>query len=276
MNITVSGPTGTHTAYAYTGGKAFNPALPCVVFVHGALHDHSGFTLLARWFAHHGHSVLAVDLPGHMRSEGPPPASIEDAATWLLQLLAAVGVQRAALVGHSMGSLICLQAAAMAPQLASHLVMVGTANPMPVGDALLATAASNPQQAIKQVNTYSIATMAGKPSFPGPGMWLHGANAVLMRRVQAHAQQQQGINLFAHDFGVCNAYSGGEQAAQKVQCPTTLVLGAQDQMTLPKGSMALAALLQARVHTLPGTGHHLMAEAPDGVLAAVRSALSVA
>ena len=45
-------------AYAYTGGKRFDPALPTVVFVHGALHDHSGWTLLARWAAHHGHGVL--------------------------------------------------------------------------------------------------------------------------------------------------------------------------------------------------------------------------
>ena len=54
--------------YAYTGGKAFDAKLPTVVFVHGALHDHSAWTLAARWFAHHGHGVLALDLPGHGRS----------------------------------------------------------------------------------------------------------------------------------------------------------------------------------------------------------------
>ncbi len=274
MKITLNG----HTAYAYTGGKTFDPSLPCIAFVHGALHDHSGFTLMARWFAHHGYGVLAVDLPGHMRSAGLPLASIEDAAHWLLALLQATGVQRAALVGHSMGSLIALQAAATAnktaPALVSHLVMVGTAYPMPVSDALLSTAQTNPQQAIHMVNTFSIATMAGKPSYPGPGIWLHGANAVLMRRVQDHAHKQQGINLFAHDFAVCNNFRGGEQAAAAVVCPVTLVLGAQDQMTLPKASVQLAQQLNATVHTLPGTGHHIMAESPDGVLAAVRAALA--
>jgi len=58
-------------AYAYTGGKAFDPALPCIVFIHGALHDHSVWNLLARWFAHHGHAVLALDQPAHGRSDGP-------------------------------------------------------------------------------------------------------------------------------------------------------------------------------------------------------------
>jgi pimeloyl-ACP methyl ester carboxylesterase len=101
----VNGPS----AYAYTGGKPFDPALPCVVFIHGALHDHSVWTLLARWFAHHGFGVLAVDLPGHGRSAGPALPSVEAMADWLLALLAAAGVQRdgqVTLVGHSMGSLI--------------------------------------------------------------------------------------------------------------------------------------------------------------------------
>jgi pimeloyl-ACP methyl ester carboxylesterase len=68
MKLSVNG----RPAYAYTGGKLLDPALPCVVFVHGAMHDHSGWTLLARWCAHHGYSALAVDLPGHGRSAGPP------------------------------------------------------------------------------------------------------------------------------------------------------------------------------------------------------------
>ena len=58
--------------YAYTGGRPFDPAKPTVVFVHGAQHDHSVWILQSRYLAHHGYGVLALDLPGHMRSEGPP------------------------------------------------------------------------------------------------------------------------------------------------------------------------------------------------------------
>src|SRR5690606_23067560 len=107
-----------------------DPALPCVVFVHGALGDHSVWTLLARWCAHHAHGALAVDLPGHGRSAGPPLPSVEALADWTLALLDAAGVRQAALVGHSLGSLIALEAAARAPQRASRLVMIGTAYPM--------------------------------------------------------------------------------------------------------------------------------------------------
>ena len=115
MKLTVQGPNGPQQAYAYTGGKPFDPALPCVVFIHGAMHDHSGWTLLARWCAHHGHSVLALNQPGHGRSEGPPLPSVEALADWTLALMTAAGVQQATLVGHSMGTLIALEAAARAP-----------------------------------------------------------------------------------------------------------------------------------------------------------------
>ena len=73
-------------AYAYTGGKAFDAKLPAVVFVHGAEHDHSVWILQSRYLAHHGYSVLALDLPGHLRSEGPAPATVEAIAVALSEL----------------------------------------------------------------------------------------------------------------------------------------------------------------------------------------------
>ncbi|MBM3338316.1 MAG: alpha/beta hydrolase, partial [Betaproteobacteria bacterium] len=57
-----------YRAYAYIGGKSFDAALPTAVFIHGAQNDHSVWALQTRYFAHHGFSVLAVDLPGHGRS----------------------------------------------------------------------------------------------------------------------------------------------------------------------------------------------------------------
>jgi pimeloyl-ACP methyl ester carboxylesterase len=255
--------------YAYTGGKPFDPSLPCVAFVHGALCDHSVWTLLARWCAHHGFAVLAPDLPAHGRSAGPALTSVEALADWLLALLDAAGASKAALVGHSMGSLVALEAAARAPERATRLVMVGTAYPMKVSDALLATAREAPLRAIDMVNAFSHSTLAAKPSYPGPGAWLHGASRALMRRMQAGRAD---ANLFVTDFEVCNRYAGGAQAAAKVTCPTTFVLGERDQMTLPKAARELGHALKAGVVTLPG-GHSLMQEQPDGVLKALRHVL---
>ena len=60
------------TAPTLTGGSRSTPRRPGVAFVHGALHDHSVWILQSRYLAHHGHAVLAVDLPAHGRSGGAP------------------------------------------------------------------------------------------------------------------------------------------------------------------------------------------------------------
>ena len=256
-------------AYAYTGGKAFDPTLPCVVLVHGALNDHSVFTLLARWLAHHGHGVLAVDLPGHMRSAGPALRTIEEMADWLLALMSASDVQQAALAGHSMGSLVALEAAARAPERATHLVMLGSCVPMPVPQALLDLSLVDTAAAIQRVVGFSISTLAAKPGYPGPGAWLQGGSRALMHQVLA---AQGDARLFHTDFSACTSYTGGLQAAGRVRCPAAMVLGQADQMTHPRGATAVAQLLHATVHTV-AAGHQLMAEAPDAVLAAVRTSL---
>jgi len=277
MKLSVPSPAGAVQAYAYTGGKPFDAALPCVVFIHGALHDHSVWTLLARWCAHHGHSVLAVDLPGHGRSAGPALGSVEALGDWVLAVLDAAGVAAATpvtLVGHSMGSLIALEAAARAPERIRRLVMAGAAYPMKVSAALLDTARDAPLKAIDMVNAFSIGTLAAKPSFPGPGMWLHGSNQALMQRVLAGPNATGcAVNLFHHDFSVCDRYGNGLVAAAEVACPVTMVLGALDQMTPPRSTRDIAAVLKARVVVLP-SGHSLMSEVPDGLLAALREALA--
>ncbi len=265
MKLTV----GDREAYAYTGGKPFDPTLPCLVFIHGALNDHTVWTLLARWFAHHGFGVLAVDLPGHMRSAGPALADIGAMADWTLALLDAAGVKQAALAGHSMGSLIALEAAGRAPERVTRLVMLGTAYPMAVPKALLDLSIEAPLKAIDRVVTFSFSTLAAKPSYPGPGVWLRGAGRQLMRLVLRH---QGNATLFHNDFAACDRYSNGMQAAALVRCPAHLVLARDDQMTPTRATRELAVILKAHVHTVQA-GHFLMQESPDSVLAALRSAL---
>ena len=181
---------------------------------------------------------------------------------------------QATLVGHSMGSLIALEAAAQAPQRIARLLMVGSAYPMKVAPALLETAAAAPLKAIDMVNALSISTLAAKPSYPGPGMWLHGANRALMRRTLAGAQATGcAVNLYHHDFSVCDRYDQGLQAAGRVSARVTMVLGSLDQMTPPRAARDIAAALKADVVTL-ASGHSLPAEAPEGLLEALRAALA--
>ena len=263
-----------HPTYCYTGGKPFEPSRPTVVFIHGVLNDHSVWILQSRSLAHHGWNVLAVDLPGHCRSEGEPPGSVEQAAAFIAALLDAAGVSRAALVGHSWGSLIALEAAAQLKERVTHLVLIGTAYPMKVSAALLDAALNQPLKALEMVNIFSRSTLAPPPSALGPGTWVYGASMALGRRVLA---SHPDANPFYLGFKACDSYTNGEAAIAAITCPVLFLLGALDQMTPPKAAQPLIAKArecgkQVSVVSLP-VGHHQMTETPDPTLFAIRDFL---
>jgi len=258
MELNVQG----RKAYAYTGGKAFDAALPTVVFIHGAQHDHCVWILQSRYLAHHGQAVLALDLPGHGRSEGPPLASVEAIADWVPRLLDAAGVRQAALVGHSMGSLVALDCAGRYPARVSRIALVGAAYPMRVSPELLDATKNDEPLAQDMVNIWSHSAYAHYPSNPGPGFWVVGENLRLMQR------QKRGVMHV--DFAACNAYAAGVERAAQVQCPALLVLGKRDVMTPARAGRDLAkSIKDARVVEIGGAGHALMAEKPDDVLDAL-------
>ena len=261
----------SHKTYCYTGGKAFDATQPTVVFIHGVLNDHSVWGLQSRYLANHGWNVLALDLPGHCRSEGDAPASVEEAASFIAALLDTAGVQRAALVGHSWGSLIALEAASRLKDRVSHLVLVGTAFPMKVSPALLEASLNEPMKALNLVNVFSRSTLAPPPSGLGPGTWVYGASLALGRRVLASNSK---VNVFHRGFKACDSYANGEIAVQAISCPVLFVLGAQDQMTQPKAAQGLISAARHAGKNVQvvklAVGHQQMSEAPDETLFAIR------
>ena len=259
MELSVDG----FPAYAYTGGKRLDASLPAVVFIHGAELDHSCWGLQSRWFANHGYAVLAVDLPGHGRSGGSPLASVAEIAAWAAALLDAAGIARAALVGHSMGALAALEAAASFPERVSHVALLGAAVPMPVSRTLLDAARDDPSRAEAMINAWSHSPHGHIGGNTVPGMWLYGAN----RRLMARAAR----SVLFNDLSACNNYVLGPQSAVRVRCPALVLSGNRDQMTTLKSAQDLARTLPAaRLEMLAGAGHALMAEQPDAVLDALR------
>lgn len=259
-----------HPCYCYTGNRPLEPGRPTVVFVHGVLNDHSVWVLQTRYFAHHGWNVLAPDLPGHCRSGGEAPSSVEDAAGFVLALLDAAGVRQAVLVGHSFGALVALEAAARAPERVVRLALLGVASPMKVAPALLEQSQQAPLQAIDMVNVFSHSMLAPPPSSLGPGTWLYGGARALMRRVLASNAK---TNVFHRGFVACDSYTGGAAAIARLQCPVLFVLGRADAMTPPKAAASLQANARDARTVMVEAGHQMMSEAPDAVLFALKDFL---
>ena len=262
MRLRVAG----NDVYAYTGARAFDPALPTVVFVHGAVNDHSVWALQSRYFAHHGWNVLAVDLPGHGRSGGDALPSVEALADWIPAVLDAARIDQGALVGHSLGSLAALECAARYPGRVTKVALVGPAAPMPVSEALLDAAKRNDHSALELITGWSYSAGKKLGGNQVPGVWLTGSALRLLERTRP--------GVLHADLVACHAHATGVDSAARVRRPSLVIVGARDIMAPPKSAQALiAALPGARVVTLPDCGHALMAEQPDAVLDALRAFL---
>jgi len=250
-----------YPAYAYTGGVAFDPRLPAVVFVHGAAFDHSVWQWQSRYFAHHGFCVLALDLPAHGRSPGLLRERIEDWSAWLAAFLDAAGLAEAALVGHSMGSLVTLDAALRAPARVRRLALVGSAVPMGVGDAFLAAAREEPAVAFDMEATWGHSRLSPLASSAVPGASLTGASRALNGRSRPGA--------LAAALQACKTYRPDADALGALRVPTLVVAGRRDQMTPFKAGRALASGIPGARFAALDAGHSMMSEAPRELLRAL-------
>jgi pimeloyl-ACP methyl ester carboxylesterase len=258
MEIDVAGTR----VFAANGGRPFDPALPVVAFVHGAGMDHTVWTLQARWFAHHGRSVLAFDLPGHGRSQGAALPTIDAMADFLDAALGAAGAATAAVVGHSMGALVALAAAARHPGRIRALGLLGAAQRMPVHPKLLEAARRDDPAAVAMIADWAFGRRAQLGGARSPGTWMVGGGVRLLERARP--------GVLAGDLAACDAFDGAPEAARRVRCPALVVVGGADRMTPAAGGRALAdAIPGARLHTVAEAGHMAMIESPDETLAAL-------
>lgn len=252
--------------FAATGGRPFDAALPAVVFVHGAGMDHTVWSMQTRFFAHHGRAVLAVDLPGHGRSDGPALGSVEALGAWLLELIAAAGSARTALVGHSMGALAALEAARQGADGIEKLALLGAAEAMPVHPALLGAAERGEAAAWDMITGWGFGRASQLGGHSGPGLWMTGGGRLLLAR--------GGEGVLHADLVACDAYKDALAAAGAARCPALILCGRDDRMTPVKGAVPLSeGFAEGRMTVLEGAGHMMMVERPDETLDALKDFL---
>jgi len=227
--------------YVATGGKTFDSTLPTVVFLHGSGGDHRTWALQTRWFAYHGYSVLAPDLPGHSLSGGEAFARIEDSADWLAAFLKEAGVNAAHIVGHSQG-------------------FFGTAAAIPVNQALIDTAKQSSAKAAHMMCNWGFGPRAHMGESSVPGMQPIAISRAIMSR-----------NPLAADLQACADYTGGMEAMKSLDVPAHCILATHDKMTPLKAGKKLAEAMGAAPTIIAGHGHMLPLEAPKETLAALRA-----
>jgi pimeloyl-ACP methyl ester carboxylesterase len=251
------------TAFYGVGNGEHAADQPSVVFIHGSGMDHTVWLMPARHFARLGYNVVALDLPGHGGSEGPALTSIEAMSDWVSELLGALEVTQAAVVGHSMGSLIALDFAARYPANTRSLALLGTSTPMAVSDVLLDAAKNDDRAAMVMANTWSHSSPGLMGGHKSPGMTLYFGGLRLLQRTPE--------GVYFADLNACNTYEAGPARAEAVQCPTLVVLGNEDKMTGPKQSRVVADAIQTAKIVELDSGHAMLSEQSNAVLAALKT-----
>ena len=235
---------------------------PSVVFIHGAAMDHTVWTLPVRYFARHKYNVYAFDLPGHGRSDGAALTSVESISDWIKSAMDTLEIPTAAIVGHSMGSLVGICFAARHPELARCLVLLGTSTPMPVTDQLLSAAEANEHDGIDMTNIWSLSDIAltGGNSDPGRCMTMSGQRLL----------ERSGDGVLFTDLNACDAFGDAESYLPEVRQPTLIISGRQDKMTSPLKAQAVSEQIRdSRLVELDSCGHSMMIEQPNAVLDAL-------
>ena len=256
MNIVVN----SQNIFVATGGCVFDPKKPTVVFIHGSGLDHRCWALQARWFAFHGFSVFAPDLPGHSLSEGEPIKSIEDMGKWLVQTLKIAGCENIHLVGHSQGFLVVLEAAKSLGAKLKTLTAIASATSIQVNESLIETAKKSSKDAADIMLKWGFGSIAQ-----------NGASAVPGIQPIAIGRQIMSNNPLLIDLIACSKYTNGANAAKDVDKPSNVILATEDKMTPHKLGVELAEILNAEVTSISGMGHMVPMEAPKAALDAVKS-----
>lgn len=261
MEITVNNAL----VYVATGGKEFNPDLPTVLFLHGSGGDHRTWALQTRYFAYHGYSVLAPDLPGHSLSGGEAFKSIEESGPWLAELFETTGVQAAHIVGHSQGFLSALDFAEHHSDKILSITAIGTAAAIPVNQALIDTAKESSAKAAHMMCNWGFGPEAHMGISSVPGMQPIAISRAIMSR-----------NPLAADLQACAGYKAGEEIAKSLDMPRHCILASADKMTPMRAGKQLAADMGVTPTIIHGAGHMLPLEAPKRTLAALRNFIETA
>ena len=230
-----------------------------IVFIHGTGMYNTVWTLFARYFLRHGRDVLSIDLPGHGKSKGPLLDSIESLSSNLLNYLDSRNIHKFSVVGDSMGSLISLEAASTQPERVNSLVMIGTALPMAVSEALLDLAKRNDPGAIDILTFMGYSNNARIGNNKNPGMWMTEGTRRLMQRSSK--------DVIFNDLMACSNYADGLEKAKNVSANTLLILGENDYLTPRHRAKDLINNFESvKVKEIKNSGHTMMVENPNLVL----------
>lgn len=215
---------------------------PPLILVHGAGADHLVWSGELRRLP--GMRVIALDLPGHGRSEPPGRQSIIAYADSVRLLMEALHIPRAIIVGHSMGGAIAQTMAIHMRQIVAGLILIGTGARLKVNPKILNTVLSEPEAVADMITRWE---------------WAGGADET-MRRLGKRQLMATDPKVIYGDYLACDTFVMTDQLPW-IEAPTLVIGGTADKMTPFAMSEALAAHIpKSTLVKVEGGGHKMHLE----------------
>ena len=254
---------------------------PPVVLIHGMVNSSRHWEQVALRLAD-DYTVVAPDLIGHGDSTTPRgDYSLGAHAASIRDLLAAIGIDRATIVGHSLGGGVAMQFFWQFPQRTERLVLVSSGGLGPDVSPLLRSAALPGVPALLWLASHPRLASALwdfgerlRRRGWGTGVYVQ-AMARAIRPLSPHGARQ----AFLHTLrSVIDVRGQRVSALDRLYLlegfPTLIVWGERDHtIPLSHGLAAHEAIPGSRFETLPRAAHFPHLEDPEGLAAALRDFL---
>jgi pimeloyl-ACP methyl ester carboxylesterase len=246
---------------------------PPVVLIHGMLNSSSHWQAVAQSLAR-DHTVIAPDLIGHGDSAAPRgDYSLGAHAASIRDLLAAIGVERASIVGHSLGGGVAMQFFYQFPQRVQRLALISSGGLGREVSPMLRTAALPGMSSLLSLTIHP--RLLGALRGSGTRLRERGIGAGVYLQAIARAlrplENSDARDAFLHTLrAVIDTHGQRVSATDRLglleTIPTLIVWGERDR-TIPieHGRRAHAAIPNSAFKAIPGAAHFPHLEEPQAL-----------
>jgi len=234
--------------YYYAGD--INRAGTPLIFCHGSGGRHHHWLYQLKGLKETANPI-ALDLPGHGRSEGNPSDDIAVYRNWLHRIIEINGLERPVIAGHSMGGAIAIDYALQYPDDYLGLILVGSGGKLRVLPSFL-------EELEKGTVPDALSEYLYGPS----------ASRELLEKGKKEAKDTA-ASIYYADLSACDKFDAMDKLHQ-ITKPVLIVCGSEDRLTPVKYSRYLEEKLpDSKVELIDGAGHMVMLEEPDQVNQAI-------
>lgn len=228
---------------------------PLIIFIHGAACDHTIWLYQNRYFFNRNFSTILVDLPGHGNNRNKPLSSIKAMSNLVIDMIKKLNHKEIYLVGHSMGSLICLDLLVSEANLIKKAALIGISYPMQVNNKLLNKSKIFQDLAIDDMINWSLTD----------NIKLNGSNLIglnlpnLINVVMNNSKK----GLLYKDLLACDQFFLKENQIKNLNTPLTLISGEKDIMTPMKSLKNFHNIIpNSNLEIIKSVGHFHTLEEP--------------